>query len=103
MVQIKQETFSKHLLLVTATIVSKQTDAFALSTSYQAADALAEHILTSRLKLLYSCLSSEKAKANAALHLLVSIAERGGHLVTELCRRFDFELPALYKLARAPR
>lgn len=105
--QMKEEAFSTRLLLVTSDIIhqSPREDAQSLAQSKgcKAADDLAKHILSARLKLLYSSLSAEKARANAALQLLACISQRGERFITELCRRFDFELPALYKLARAPR
>ena len=104
---MKEEAFSTRLLTVTSEIISQalreDAQSFAQPARCKAANGLAEHIMAARLKLLYSCLSSEKARANAALQLLASIARRGESFVLELCRGFDFELPALYKLARAPR
>ena len=104
---MKQEPFCVRLLLVTSEVIAQapreHAQFLAPPRDCKAADGLAEHILAARLKLLYGCLSGEKARANAALLLLASIAQRGGRLIAELCRKFDFELPALYKLARAPR
>ncbi len=104
---MKQEVFGACLLLATSAIINRSpkedAESFAQPQACKAADAVAEHTLMSSLKLLYSFLGSEKEKANAALHLLASIAQRGAKFVAELCQRFDFDLPALYKLARAPR
>ena len=102
---MKQEALTLSLLTVASAIIrtAPREDSQTAAASASPVDDLAYHILTARLKLLYSYLASEKAKANAALHLLGAIVGRGARLTAELCKRFDFELPALYKLARAPR
>ena len=105
--QVKAESFLCRLLIVTARIISyaSKQDLLVAGQSVvgNLANSLADYILTSKLKLLYTLLASERQRANAALHLLATIAEQSPSFVEELCRRFDFELPVLYKLARAPR
>lgn len=69
-----------------------------------AATALAQGILSRRLKALYFNLSSEiRGKANAALTLLAALASLGAETTRELARLFDFSLAALPALARLPR
>lgn len=69
-----------------------------------AAAALAQGVLSRRLKALYFSLSSEvRGKANAALRLLAALAGQGAEATRELARLFDFSLAALPTLARLPR
>jgi hypothetical protein len=69
-----------------------------------AAAALAQGLLSRRMKALYFNLSSEvRGKANAALCLLGALAGQGPDTARELARLFDFSLAALPNLARLPR
>lgn len=105
--QMKQEAFAHQLLIMTAMILkmAPRDDPEKLEPGLAslAADQLAEFMIASKLKLLYSNLGGDKPKSNAVLHLLACIAQRGPKLVIQLCKRLDFELPALHKVARAPR
>lgn len=103
--QVKEESFLVKLLLVTAELISTLNDqsTFGGSSPSNLAISLSDYVLATKTRLLYTLLASEKQKANAALYVLASIAKRGSSFVSELCNSFDFDLPALHKLARAPR
>lgn len=104
---MKQEAFGTRLLRVTAVLIRespRRGPAGALQPNVAlSGDQLADYILSYRLKLLYTYLGSELARANAALYLLASIADRGAKFIAQMVKRVDFELPAFHKLARAPR
>lgn len=69
-----------------------------------AAAALAQGVLSRRMKALYFNLSSEmRGKANAALVLLGALAAQGPETARQLARAFDFSLAALPALTRPPR
>jgi hypothetical protein len=104
---MKQDHIAVDVLFVLAKILrvapTGQRNLSKPDPSAAAADALASSILVRRMKLLYSFLGSERMKVNAALNLLASIVERGPKFADDLCHVVDFQLPAFYKVARAPR
>ncbi|CAM6096475.1 unnamed protein product [Calypogeia fissa] len=67
-------------------------------------DKLARSIVRTRMKDIYSHLSSsQKSRQNAALLLLSAIVLRGRALAIEIATSFDFTLEALRKLGHLPK
>ena len=79
-------------------------DPAALSALQAGAAALADAVLSRRMKALYFSLSSDaRGRVAAALALLAAVANLSAAHARELSRVFDFSLAALPGIARPPR